>query len=161
MSPAHTRPHFGLSVRDLEASVAFYRSLFGIEPSKLRPGYAKFELRQPALNLTLNEIPGMQQTLAPATHFGIELPNPAAVQAAQRRVAGAGLSIDARQAETCCYAVQDKFWAVDPDGHRWEHFTVTDADAERYASDAQPGLGPEAPASCCAPTCCGGPGASE
>jgi hypothetical protein len=21
---------------------------------------------------------------------------------------------------SCCYAVQDKFWATDPDGHQWE-----------------------------------------
>jgi catechol 2,3-dioxygenase-like lactoylglutathione lyase family enzyme len=48
------RPHLALTVRDVERSIAFYRALFGVEPSKIRPDYAKFELAEPPLNFTLH-----------------------------------------------------------------------------------------------------------
>ncbi|MDQ2939914.1 MAG: VOC family protein, partial [Actinomycetota bacterium] len=49
------RPHLALTVADVERAIPFYRALFGIDPSKVRPGYAKFEVPDPALNFTLNE----------------------------------------------------------------------------------------------------------
>ncbi len=36
--------HLSLNVPDLDGAVAFYRELFGAEPAKRKPGYAKFEL---------------------------------------------------------------------------------------------------------------------
>ena len=55
---------------------------------------------------------------------------------------------------TCCYAVQDKVWAIDPDGHRWEIFLVTDADAPVHSENrtVEPTEPDQAP--CCAPSCC-------
>ena len=35
---------------------------------------------------------------------------------------------------TCCYAVQDKVWAADPDGNKWEVYVVLDDDAARHPS---------------------------
>jgi NAD(P)-dependent dehydrogenase (short-subunit alcohol dehydrogenase family) len=49
------RPHLALTVPDVERSIPFYRALFGTEPAKVRDGYAKFEVSEPALNFTLNE----------------------------------------------------------------------------------------------------------
>lgn len=163
MSNQAIRPHLGLSVRDLATSVCFYRKLFGIEPSKQRPGYAKFELSAPPLNLSLNELPDLSQRLGAATHFGIELSSTAAVNAAMERARAAGLSVRAEMDQACCYSVQDKFWTTDPDGHRWEHFTVTDADSDRRAPDvdAQPADAERSDRSCCEPTCCGGSGAPQ
>ena len=43
--------------------------------------------------------------------------------------------------EACCYALQDKFWLSDPDGNRWEIYTVLE-DLESVA--------PEAQSACCA-----------
>ena len=37
------------------ASIEFYGKLFGIEPCKVRTGYAKFDVENPPLNFTLNE----------------------------------------------------------------------------------------------------------
>lgn len=48
--------HIALEVRNLEASVDFYRRFFCVEPAKVRPGYAKFDLQDPALNFTLNQV---------------------------------------------------------------------------------------------------------
>ncbi len=39
-----SRIHIALAVNDLEKTIAFYRVLFGQEPTKTRSGYAKFEI---------------------------------------------------------------------------------------------------------------------
>ena len=48
--------HASLNVSDLDRSIAFYRVLFGLEPAKVKSNYAKFELAEPPLVLSL--IPG-------------------------------------------------------------------------------------------------------
>ena len=40
---------------------------------------------------------------------------------------------------TCCYAVQNKVWATDPDGNKWEVYVVLDNDAAQHHS-TQSGL---------------------
>jgi catechol 2,3-dioxygenase-like lactoylglutathione lyase family enzyme len=50
-----SRVQLALRVSDLEASVGFYRSLFGAEPAKRRPGYANFAIAEPPLKLVLIE----------------------------------------------------------------------------------------------------------
>jgi len=49
------KAHVALNVNNVEQSVEFYQKMLGIEPLKLRPGYAKFDVQNPPLNLTLNE----------------------------------------------------------------------------------------------------------
>ena len=66
------RPHVALPVTDIDAAVAFYAALFDQQPAKRKPGYAKFDLRSPALNLSLNETPQVSGTTLPQ-HFGIEV----------------------------------------------------------------------------------------
>ena len=41
--------HASLNVSNLSRSVEFYTALFGLEPVKLYPDYAKFELNEPAI----------------------------------------------------------------------------------------------------------------
>jgi catechol 2,3-dioxygenase-like lactoylglutathione lyase family enzyme len=50
-----SRVQLALRVSDLEASIAFYSSLFGVEPAKRRPGYANFAVTEPPLKLVLIE----------------------------------------------------------------------------------------------------------
>ena len=50
-----SRVQLALRVSDLEGSIAFYRSLFGVEPAKRRPGYANFAIAEPPLKLVLIE----------------------------------------------------------------------------------------------------------
>src|SRR6185369_871363 len=49
------KAHLALNVRNIDESIAFYRKMLGIEPSKVRTGYAKFDVQNPPLNLTLNQ----------------------------------------------------------------------------------------------------------
>lgn len=125
-----SRVQLALDVDDLERSVAFYATLFGVEPAKRREGYANFVVAQPPLKLVLVENPGRGGRL---NHLGVEVADTDAVDAEQARLASAGLAtLDERQT-VCCYAKQDKFWVENaPDGERWEVYTV-------LADSASPG----------------------
>jgi hypothetical protein len=51
------KPHVSINVHNVIESVEFYRKMLGIEPAKVRTGYAKFDVQNPPLNLALNEVP--------------------------------------------------------------------------------------------------------
>ncbi len=139
------RTHIALGVSDVDRSARFYGAMLGVLPVKLRPGYAKFEVAEPPLNLSLSERPGGARARAGVAHFGIELQSVAAVEVETRRLERAGLSARCEET-TCCFARQAKAWVADPDGNEWEFFVVL-ADSEVHSAPA-----PEGP--CCAPTCC-------
>jgi catechol 2,3-dioxygenase-like lactoylglutathione lyase family enzyme len=126
----------GLAVKSLERSVAFYRSLFGQEPTKTRPGYAKFEVAEPPVNLALNEVGGDTGPNNPVAHFGIQVKTTGAVKVVASRLKNAGLETRAEENVTCCYAVQNKVWATDPDGNKWEVYVVLDNDGAHHHSSA-------------------------
>jgi len=111
--------HVSLDVPDLERAVAFYGDLFGQQPVKRKPGYAKFELTDPPVALAL------QQAERPAlSHLGIRVGTTNEVEGASRRLRQSGLvTLDERDT-ACCYARQDKVWVADPAGNRWEVYTV-------------------------------------
>jgi len=134
-----SRVQLALNVDDLEKSVAFYSSLFGTEPAKLRPGYANFAVAEPPLKLVLIENPGEGGSI---NHLGVEVADTGVVDAEQTRLAAAGLaSVDERDT-TCCYARQDKFWVEgSPDGERWEVYAVL-ADSPTFGEES-------AGATCC------------
>ena len=135
-----TRVHIGLEAYDLEATVAFYRVLFDAEPSKTRPGYAKFEPGAPHVNLSIVETRRRSERGGGPRHYGIEVDSPQAVGAIAQRLARAGLELDHEEGVDCCYALQDKVWARDPDGNRWEVFTVLEDSSK---------LSKEGPSACC------------
>jgi len=126
-----SRIQLALNVTDLDAAIAFYGALLRTEPAKVRPGYANFAVQDPPLKLVLLE--GAEG--GTLNHLGVEVAATAEVAAATDRLAAAGLATDERRAETCCYATQDKVWVSDPDGARWEVYTVL-ADAPTFAADA-------------------------
>jgi catechol 2,3-dioxygenase-like lactoylglutathione lyase family enzyme len=47
------KPHVAINVQNLDQSILFYKNLFGFQPVKVKPGYAKFDLENPVLNFTL------------------------------------------------------------------------------------------------------------
>jgi catechol 2,3-dioxygenase-like lactoylglutathione lyase family enzyme len=57
------RLHVALESSDVARSSRFYATLFGQEPSKVRPGYVRFEVESSPLNLSLNQvIAGVRRT---------------------------------------------------------------------------------------------------
>lgn len=122
-----SRVQLALNVSDLDEAVAFYSRLLGVEPAKRKPGYANFAVADPPLKLVLFETgEGAGERL---NHLGIEVDSTDEVVAATARLDRSGLDTDVEEQTTCCYAVQDKVWVTDPDGARWEVYTVL-ADAE-------------------------------
>ena len=122
------RPHLALTVTDVDRSIPFYEALFGTKPEKIRDGYAKFSVAEPALNFTLNEGDRTDQ-LGAFNHAGIQVASTDDVLATRLRLTKAGLAAFDEMDTTCCYARQDKIWVRDPDGTPWEVF-VTHEDVE-------------------------------
>jgi catechol 2,3-dioxygenase-like lactoylglutathione lyase family enzyme len=142
------KTHIALHVKDLGRSVDFYRKLFAAEPAKVRRAYAKFDLAQPALNFTLNELNAAEsQATGPATlsHLGIQVASTEEVLAMRERLRRAGLDTRDEMKTECCYALQDKTWVRDPDGNEWEAFVVLQDNLPEKPAEAS---------ACCAPTCC-------
>lgn len=149
MTTTSSRVQLALSVADLEASVAFYSTMFGVEPHKRRPGYANFEVADPPLKLVLIEVPAEERGTGPQgalNHLGVEVPTTDRVVAELSRIEGAGLTVDREDDTVCCYARQDKGWIHDPAGTPWEYYTITDDDPQ--------GLLPMADASTDTGACC-------
>lgn len=116
------KAHLAINVNSVEESLEFYRKLFGIEPSKVRTGYAKFDLHNPPLNFTLNQVPVASR--GALSHMGIQVAATEDVLAVRQRWANAGLLTRDEMQTNCCYATQDKTWVRDPDGNEWEVFVV-------------------------------------
>ena len=139
------KPHVSLNVTDIDRAVAFYEKAFGVPATKRRPGYAKFDLESPALNLSMIEA---ARTGENASHFGIQVASTEDVLEAKARFDAAGLATRTEEDTACCYAVQDKVWVEDPDGNSWEVFVVK-ADAPTMGSGL-PKTADGAP--CCVPS---------
>lgn len=118
-----SRIHLALNTHRLEESIAFYSVLFEAEPAKVKPEWAKFDLQEPAVNLTLNRV-AEAPTGSDISHLGIELQDSASVAAVDQRLREQGLETLVEEDVTCCYARQDKTWVKDPNGHGWEFFFV-------------------------------------
>jgi len=140
--------HVSPDVKNLEESVRFYAALFDAPPTKLKPGYAKFDLDQPAINLTMQQ--ASHCCLQGLSHMGLRVESTEQVLAVKHRLNAAGIKTQDEMNTTCCYAVQDKIWLTDPTGYRWEVY-VFNGDAEH--SDA-PQTRPTTSAGVSA--CCGG-----
>jgi catechol 2,3-dioxygenase-like lactoylglutathione lyase family enzyme len=143
------KPHVSINVRNVTESIEFYRKMLGIEPAKVRTGYAKFDVHNPPLNLALNEIPFNER--GALSHLGIQVASTDDVLAVRQRWADEGLITRDEMQTNCCYAIQDKTWVTDPDGNEWEVFVVlednlpeTDRAIDRCALTAAP-----AQISCC------------
>ena len=131
--------HVSLNVKSIPEAVDRYRRILGAEPAKIRADYAKFELADPPLVLSLN----LGGTPGSVGHLGIRRPDSSAVAAELKRSAEAALEPFSEEGVTCCYAKADKFWVRDADGLAWEMYS--------FLADAEPEPAPPAPKSgCCA-----------
>jgi catechol 2,3-dioxygenase-like lactoylglutathione lyase family enzyme len=132
--------HVSLTVSDLSKSVDFYRGVFG-EPRKRKSDYAKFVNAEPELHLALRPGLGREANGGPLNHLGIRVDSVDEVRSWREAMKARGVVSEEEKREDCCYALQDKFWLTDPDGNRWEVYTVIEDRDER----------PEpASAACCA-----------
>lgn len=152
------KAHLALNVRNVESSIEFYKKLFGIEPSKVRTGYAKFDVQHPPLNLTLNQNAFTER--GALSHLGIQVASTSVVMAIRENWIEAGLITRDEMQTRCCYALQDKTWVRDPDGNEWEVFVVLEDNlaetapcecGEKVTMEAAVVTASPAAVSCCAP----------
>ena len=135
------KAHLAINVRSITESIEFYGKMFGLEPSKVRTGYAKFDVQNPPLNLTLNESDfGARGALS---HLGIQVASTDDVVAVREHWIERGLVARVEEKTDCCYAIQDKAWVDDPDGNAWEVFVVLEDNLPEKVGAAS---------ACCAPS---------
>lgn len=112
------RFHVHVAVNDLEVNVRFYTTVFGIQPSVLKPDYAKWMPDDPTINFAIAKRgakPGVN-------HVGIQVESQQELTELRQQLASAEIAaLDQPNAE-CCYARSDKYWVNDPQGIAWEIF---------------------------------------
>lgn len=145
------RFHVHVGVTDIEKSIAFYSSLFAIEPCKVKSDYAKWMLDDPRINFAISKRDDAQKGIR---HLGVQVEDKAELDEVYGRLKAADRPILEEGATICCYAQSEKSWISDPDGVVWEAF-LTEGESTIY------GGGPKldhlastiaTPRSCCAPS---------
>lgn len=127
------KTHLSFGTANLQKSVDFYATLLDARPKKVLNDYALFITNDPGLELALD----LRDRVAPGSdaHYGVYVETEEDVERAIVRLEAAGLAASVEREETCCYANQTKVWATDPEGRRWEIYTVHTDTEER--DDAQ------------------------
>ena len=143
------RLHVHVGVEDLGRSIGFYSTLFGTEPSMVKPDYAKWMLDDPRVNFAISS---SRHAAKGIEHLGIQAENGEELAEVYGRLKAADRPVLEEGATTCCYARSEKSWIADPDGIVWEAF-LTNGDATVYGdSPALAALADNAAETgCCAP----------
>ena len=161
------RFHVHVAVPDLQESIRFYSTMFGVQPTVTKDDYAKWMLEDPRVNFAISQRGGK----AGINHLGFQVDEAAELAAIQARLDAADAKGLEEKGVSCCYAKSDKYWVTDPAGVPWESFqslgSVPFYDGERAAATAGACCTPDAKAeaqaadaACCAPkpagkaTCC-------
>ena len=123
------KTHLNLATTDLAKSVSFYSVLLNAEPARVLSDYALFITDEPGLELALD----LSDSVMPTTdaHYGVYVESVDDVERAIERLEANGLAQSIEREDTCCYANQTKVWASDPEGRRWEIYTVHEDTRER------------------------------
>jgi catechol-2,3-dioxygenase len=136
--------HLHVAVEDLDKSIAFYNSLFGAEPTTLKPDYAKWMLDDPAVNFAISH----RSAKTGLDHIGIQAENETELAEIKARLETAEMHMVTQEGTTCCYAKSDKHWVQDPSGIAWETYHTLDS-APTF-NNAEDEAAPQS--ACCAPT---------
>ncbi len=151
------RMHIHVGVKNIAEGVKFYSALFGAEPTKQMPDYAKWMLDDPRLNFAISTRSGKQGV----DHLGFQVDDEKALSALREQLRQADIATFDEGETVCCYAESDKSWLQDPAGIAWEAYqTMSDAQlfSDKKASADNACCTPvsiplvAAPASCCEPS---------
>jgi lactoylglutathione lyase len=112
------RLHVHVSVKDLAASIRFYKTLFGAEPTVTRPDYAKWMLEDPLLNFAIS---AHRQPVG-VNHLGFQVDTDDELRGMRAQLEAADARMIEESDQPCCYAKSDKYWVTDPTGIAWEAF---------------------------------------
>lgn len=135
------RLHIHIGVDKLDEAICFYSALFGAEPVKTKPDYAKWMLDDPRVNFAVST----RAKKKGVDHLGIQVEEESELNEMRSRFEAADMPVLEEGATTCCYARSDKSWVQDPAGIPWEAYR-TMADAQFFSDRADSGE-----SACCAP----------
>ncbi|MDZ7839865.1 MAG: ArsI/CadI family heavy metal resistance metalloenzyme [Gammaproteobacteria bacterium] len=141
------RLHIHVGVEDIDRSIRFYSALFGAEPVKTKPDYAKWMLDDPHVNFAISTRVGRTGV----DHLGLQADDEDELQALRERLQNADMATFDEGEAVCCYARSDKTWVRDPAGVAWEAYR-TMADARVFSDEAPAGA-----EACCTPETRGQP----
>ncbi|TAL30974.1 MAG: glyoxalase/bleomycin resistance/dioxygenase family protein [Alphaproteobacteria bacterium] len=144
------RLHIHVGVENLDQSIRFYNALFGAEPVKTKPDYAKWMLDSPHVNFAISTRTGDTGV----NHLGIQVDKESELAELRTRLKKADMAVVDEGETVCCYARSDKSWVHDPAGIPWEAYRTME-DAEIFKAEKPAASGCGAPqtesAGCCAP----------
>jgi catechol 2,3-dioxygenase-like lactoylglutathione lyase family enzyme len=150
------RFHVHVAVPDLQHGIRFYSTMFGAEPSVVKPDYAKWMLEDPRVNFAISQ----RGDRSGINHLGFQVESDAELQDLRARLEAADSGeVLAENAVSCCYSKSDKYWVTDPAGVAWESFRSLGTVPFYNGDSAEAGKG-----ACCAPretvaettpACCG------
>lgn len=126
------RLHIHVGTSDLEESIRFYSALFGAEPVKLEPDYAKWMLDDPRVNFAIST----RARPSGVDHLGIQVEEDRELAGIREHLGSADLALFDEGETVCCYARSEKSWVRDPSGVAWEAYR-TMADARVFSDTAR------------------------
>jgi len=138
------RFHVHVAVADIEQAVPFYSTMFGAEPTVLKPDYAKWMVDDPRINFAISArgaTPGVN-------HLGFQLDSEDELRAMHAQLEAADSALVEEAGANCCYAKSDKYWITDPAGIAWETYHTLGSIPVFSGDPEQPTL---RQAGCCSP----------
>jgi catechol 2,3-dioxygenase-like lactoylglutathione lyase family enzyme len=145
------RLHIHIGVEQLEEAIGFYSKLFGAEPVKRKPDYAKWMLDDPRVNLAIST----RTSRKGVDHLGIQVEKEQELMDIRNRLQAGSLPVFEEGETLCCYAKSDKSWVRDPSGVPWEAYrTMEDAVVFSESDNVDEGA-------CCAPSTMDQPGRGD
>ena len=112
------RLHVHISVENLPASIRFYQTLFGAEPTVTKPDYAKWMLEDPRVNFAIST----NRQPVGINHLGFQVDTDEELRGMRAQLEAADARMVEENEQPCCYATSDKYWVTDPTGIAWETF---------------------------------------
>jgi len=112
------RFHVHVSVSNLDTSIRFYTTLFGVEPVRVESDYAKWMIEDPRINFAISR----RRTKLGVDHLGFQVDEADELARMQGQLLKADAGLVEQTAAACCYATADKYWVTDPAGIAWESF---------------------------------------
>lgn len=131
------KSHISLNVSDITKTVDFYSKFFKISPTKVKEDYAKFIVEEAGLVISFVQNPSKVQK--DFGHLGFVVNTAEALESYLKKMQENNIELLLEGNTVCCYAEQDKFWAIDPDGYRWEvYLFIKDVETEKETNACCP-----------------------
>lgn len=140
------RLHVHVGVENLDASIGFYSTMFGAEPSVVKEDYAKWMLDDPRVNFAISAGNHARKGIE---HLGIQTESIEELGEVYGRLKAADGPVLEEGRTTCCYAKSEKSWITDPQGISWETFHTTGESTVYGSSAPLPGRTADKPARAC------------